>query len=248
MKRIAILTAAVSLVAAPAAAGAAVVIFTAKGQLQGVAQSGSFDQLSTIPPAAGSPAAAFFAGTPIGSSYQLTFSYDTEAVPATMCCSFYPGVATAAFTIGGETFSLRPADVSVATPFSISRRFGLFGSFELSPKRLNGFYPVDLHFGLTDSSNTVALGPSLPASLDLADFDGSVVRLRFGSDTGEVAALFSTTSLTAGLASAVPEPATWGMMILGFGLCGTALRAQRKKRVAAAVRLPGPWADNLRRA
>jgi hypothetical protein len=29
--------------------------------------------------------------------------------------------------------------------------------------------------------------------------------------------------------SAVPEPATWAMMITGFGLAGTALRAARRR-------------------
>jgi len=32
------------------------------------------------------------------------------------------------------------------------------------------------------------------------------------------------------LASAAPEPATWGMMILGFGMLGAAMRRQRKVR------------------
>ncbi len=36
------------------------------------------------------------------------------------------------------------------------------------------------------------------------------------------------------LASAAPEPGTWGMMILGFGLAGAALRRRRRVSVAAA--------------
>lgn len=35
------------------------------------------------------------------------------------------------------------------------------------------------------------------------------------------------------LAFAVPEPATWAMMISGFGIAGAALRARRRKRPAA---------------
>ncbi|WP_425228639.1 PEPxxWA-CTERM sorting domain-containing protein [Sphingomonas sp.] len=37
------------------------------------------------------------------------------------------------------------------------------------------------------------------------------------------------------LAAAVPEPATWGLMILGFGLAGAALRVRRRKVAFAAA-------------
>lgn len=36
-----------------------------------------------------------------------------------------------------------------------------------------------------------------------------------------------------GMGSAVPEPATWAMMITGFGLAGSALRRRRETRVLA---------------
>lgn len=37
------------------------------------------------------------------------------------------------------------------------------------------------------------------------------------------------------LASAVPEPATWGMMMLGFGLIGSQLRSRRRRQVTLAT-------------
>jgi len=43
---------------------------------------------------------------------------------------------------------------------------------------------------------------------------------------------FTVTSLKAGRAGAVPEPATWALMILGLGATGTALR--RRKRTSSA--------------
>lgn len=50
-----------------------------------------------------------------------------------------------------------------------------------------------------------------------------------GGDTYGVDRLGAVT-----LAGAVPEPATWGMMIAGFGLAGGALRSRRKASVAFA--------------
>ena len=41
-------------------------------------------------------------------------------------------------------------------------------------------------------------------------------------------------SLTPGSVSAVPEPATWAMMITGFGLAGTAIRRRRSTFAVAA--------------
>lgn len=49
----------------------------------------------------------------------------------------------------------------------------------------------------------------------------------FASDTGSVANGWSLNFTTS--ASAVPEPATWGMMILGFGMIGAAARSRKVK-------------------
>ena len=59
-------------------------------------------------------------------------------------------------------------------------------------------------------------------------FDGAVddVRIAFGND--RVSANFEVVA-----AGAVPEPATWGMMILGFGLVGATARRRRRATVAA---------------
>lgn len=47
---------------------------------------------------------------------------------------------------------------------------------------------------------------------------------------------FTLTSLKAGRAGAVPEPATWALMILGMGATGTALRRRRRVASTAAIR------------
>lgn len=53
-----------------------------------------------------------------------------------------------------------------------------------------------------------------------------------GTNTGNSA--FSGT-LTFAQTSAVPEPATWGMMLLGFGAVGASLRRRRRTFLAQAV-------------
>lgn len=46
---------------------------------------------------------------------------------------------------------------------------------------------------------------------------------------------FTVTSFKAGRAGAVPEPATWALMILGMGATGTALRRRRQKAPVSAI-------------
>ena len=46
--------------------------------------------------------------------------------------------------------------------------------------------------------------------------------------------LFDSTGLTATISSAVPEPASWAMMLAGFGGLGAAMRMRRKPATATA--------------
>ena len=77
------------------------------------------------------------------------------------------------------------------------------------------------------------------ASFDLAPLLGQVVdiRFQFASDHSLVGRGLKIDNLTVtgGLPSAVPEPATWAMMIVGFGLAGGAVRARRRTFSATAA-------------
>lgn len=56
--------------------------------------------------------------------------------------------------------------------------------------------------------------------------------------SGIIGVIFSSTGTAMeidGIQSAAPEPGTWGMMILGFGIAGAALRARRRPAHAAAA-------------
>ncbi|MFN7177456.1 MAG: PEPxxWA-CTERM sorting domain-containing protein [Thermaurantiacus sp.] len=51
-----------------------------------------------------------------------------------------------------------------------------------------------------------------------------------GGDTGSISGGWSLTFTTVGVGGVIPEPATWAMLIVGFGLVGAALR--RRTRLA----------------
>ena len=60
-------------------------------------------------------------------------------------------------------------------------------------------------------------------SASLGDAFRGVDAVTFAAPTDQVG-VFALDNLTAGVAGGVPEPATWAMMVLGFGAVGAALR------------------------
>jgi hypothetical protein len=84
---------------------------------------------------------------------------------------------------------------------------------------------ADFANGLIDSTTLLSRGEAGPGY--------SITGLTFDFDRGQA---------DSGSATAVPEPASWGLMILGFGLAGAAarrLRARAAKLLAADVRRSG---------
>jgi Domain of unknown function (DUF4394)/PEP-CTERM motif len=53
--------------------------------------------------------------------------------------------------------------------------------------------------------------------------------------TGALSTIGTTDRVLFGLSAAVPEPATWAMMIIGFGAVGAAARSSRRKRNTVAA-------------
>lgn len=103
--------------------------------------------------------------------------------------------------------------------------------------------------GATISSIAVSLLTNVDftsVTLNGAEFDiGNLGNNEFRSlvlpvGGGEQTLVISGTSGGAGsysgtLAFAVPEPATWAMMISGFGIAGVAVRARRRKQTSGMV-------------
>jgi hypothetical protein len=93
---------------------------------------------------------------------------------------------------------------------------------------LNGVTPIFSDtigaFGATDSfSDTVTLTK-----------DGTISFLVEGGSLADCGYCNLSTGLTAQISSAVPEPATWAMMLFGFGSLGGMMRSRRKQTLATA--------------
>jgi hypothetical protein len=59
--------------------------------------------------------------------------------------------------------------------------------------------------------------------------------LRFSADPSTSSTFFGLALDNVSIATlAVPEPATWAMMIFGFGAAGVSMRARKQKSLATA--------------
>ncbi len=85
--------------------------------------------------------------------------------------------------------------------------------------------------GITRASALTSLSGS-----NLAVAAGDILSFRFskaiGQEFGSLAGIGAVVDFTPAATAAVPEPATWGMMILGFGAIGAATRRRRFTRVS----------------
>ena len=107
-------------------------------------------------------------------------------------------------------------------------------------------FPTVLESQLIAALEDAATGEGQQSSYDLIDsfwFDVALPSgLYFGPNsdfsviafsTGQVIGSGSVTSTSTSIPGAVPEPATWAMLITGFGLVGVAARRRHARRVAA---------------
>lgn len=95
-------------------------------------------------------------------------------------------------------------------------------TFDFSPLGLTGLTIFGAHFGNNtdggDSQNISAIW-----LLDLGNTTTSIVTLADGQGVSN-AQIFAT-----GGGGALPEPATWAMMLIGFGAVGVSMRRSRRK-------------------
>ena len=120
-----------------------------------------------------------------------------------------------------------PTFVYAAAPRVSGWVSSAFTSYTPTDTRFSGLYAitgaaanVPLDFSLAINATRVALDYTHTGSVSI----GSINGVSFTSDSGVF--------LTAG-AGGVPEPATWALMLGGFGLVGMAKRARRRGAVVA---------------
>lgn len=117
----------------------------------------------------------------------------------------------------------------------------------------NGFDRLSFYFGSLDDFNSfdllgqggtviasytgsqVAALPGYSHNNDRITFtQGASDPLIYGLKLSSSKAAFEVDNVVFGGAGAVPEPASWGLMITGFGFVGGALRRSRRPRAALA--------------
>jgi PEP-CTERM motif len=140
-------------------------------------------------------------------------------------------------SVGGQFFgqALRQTSLNSAGGFSDTV---FYQATDLSNDGLN-FYQFNLFSSVFNNSAflssldlTAPLNYVLPQSTVF--FDGFTIQqldLRSNTNTRYAYGSFSTDSLTISALGAVPEPASWAMMIAGFGLVGGAMRRRRGQTV-----------------
>lgn len=137
-------------------------------------------------------------------------------------------------TTVGLTTTIDYFENAAANPFTESLTF---------TNTLSGLYAISLvnTWGGVDFSSAVLSGPGGPYSLSVIFDNGTTERwalgpmgLLSGQYTLTINGNFENGSTFGGhvVIQSVPEPATWAMMLLGFGAIGLTIRNRRRKLIA----------------
>ena len=128
------------------------------------------------------------------------------------------GFGITSLTVGSDTYAIGPQAFSATGTLlgtqiftgSFTNTIG-FTASDFDPEAPPVFWPdgFDVHILSADADEFTGIGP----------FIGSIDKIYF---TVANSALFE-------ISSAVPEPATWAMMIIGFGAVGSMARASRRR-------------------
>ena len=157
--------------------------------------------------------------------------FDTSVFDVPSSLSFFSGLGASLPAIGANFISLQNIDADGNAANGILNNAGLSANLIAAnaPAATAGFY---MYFNTALNLNRLVYSTKLgDPTADLK----VLARFTNQSGTAGVAALQQISAANIGTVAAVPEPATWAMMITGFGLVGFAMR--KRSHAPAAVSL-----------
>jgi len=170
----------------------------------------------------------------IGDPFTATFTYNTGAGTTTL----YGGpeyvnyqaltAGHGTFTIGGHTYTVRNGYQGDQFQSSYLRSTG---EVEMEMCSVGSCFGGDyFEVGTTSPISANLDGPLSLGAGDIVGGIGDVVLS--GPNKGDLFGNFSVNSLN--IAGVIPEPATWALMLVGFGGLGAALRSRRRMAAVSA--------------
>jgi hypothetical protein len=133
--------------------------------------------------------------------------------------AYYNFTLTSSFTVHGASFtSTNPSAVN----------FNSVGVYSGTATGASTGTPTGARLAFNNVQETGSFGNAIGFT---------PVQLQAGSYTIYLsgnAATLNTIGSSIRFSAAIPEPATWGLMLLGFGMVGTGLRARKQARVTFA--------------
>jgi hypothetical protein len=210
-----ILTAVATMAATPALAATPTIIFT----------PGVF----TVPPSTTAQVFQTFEGFAVGpaSGTSLNTTGDVRIAQGTV-----PGQSVNPDNNGDRFLAIENGSFTVNFASAVQ-----FFSFSLGT--LDSYNSLTLNFA--DNTSQTFFGTQIIGAPTAGPLNSTVsgrASFDLGGQAGILSAVFSSTQAAFeidDLASAVPEPATWGMMILGFGIVGSQLRRRRSTKTLATA-------------
>jgi hypothetical protein len=226
-------TAALLLAAAPASAITTFADFSPSSSISNVSYTGALDGTGSITSTASPVKFSFL--NPDGVSAPVTFDALMDLSAITGAAQVFSGLAilpisagTLAFTTASAvTYNGHTGTNLLTVSFDGGALTGALGGTTATYGASTPPFSVNFTSDFLDftgsSSRDLALAinainPTVGFAFGSTRFNAGTISGNFGSDV--------VTSLPQ---SAVPEPASWAMMLCGFGLAGSVLRSQRRR-------------------